>query len=746
MFTNGWALAMGGAAIMLPVVIHWLTKPRPARMPVSTLRFIRGAVEQRRSRYRLRNFLILLLRTVAIALLAMAVARPLLHHQVTASTSESATVTRIVILDCSQSMGSRDGGIIRFERARPLVSELLRQQPSLKCNLLLAAASPNSVFDAPTTNLGVLRDSLQKASVRPERLRLQPTLNSAAEMFSAGDQNSQQEVVIVSDFQRANWAAADFSVFPKDCQIQLRSVAATEEAANLAVLEFTPQGRIESGREAEAVIRIGNYSETARHVRVEVQLENVVVPFEGFCPARAVTGIGGRIPVNGEGWHFGTVRLIDADDALPDDNVLTIGLQVHPQPRIAILTRDKADQIPSASYYIERALSSTFSRSTSPGIATSTAQKSIAQNDIATRNSDEAIQPGTAAPATATQASGAGTAAGTVMLLNAADPDVDLLRQADVIVLARPGRLSAETLTVLTAMLQRGRSLLYVAGDQLDAANLNDLAKSLGSSVRLPVDFFPRPAGRSQATRFLTDVDRRRPPFSIFGDELAAAVRSLEFSDGLLTRPAKDGLKDDIRATLSDQSAFLTVTAVGRGRLAVMNTDLERSNIARTPVLVPLLGELLSQELTTTDSRCPVYSCGEPFTLQLPVGEERLSDLSFLGPGNTSLSEAQRGQLTAIPAGIVWDMFSTPTAGAWQVQLEGRTVSGVVTSIPSEESDLRSIPENVFADRLSGGRTLTYSDGSMSGEERQDDVWVWLASACLGCMILELLTLRLFGT
>ncbi len=720
MFTNIWAIAIGCAAIALPVMIHWLTRPRPTRLPVSTLRFIRGAVEQRRSRYRLRNFLILLLRTVAVILIAAAIARPLLHHQARASSSAAAAVTRIVLLDSSQSMGARDGGIVRFERARPLVADLLKFQQSTKCNLLLAAASPNAVFDAPTTNLGVLREALEKATVLPERLRLQQTLNLAAEMFAKSDQGSRLELVIVSDFQRSNWAAADFSVLPKECQIELRSMAATEETANLAVLDFAPQGRVESGREAEVAIRIGNYSDTPRNVRVEVQLGNTIIAFEGFCPARATASVGGRVPVNGEGWHFGSARLLDVFDALPDDNQLAIGLHVYPQPKIAILTRDKPDQIPSVSYYVERALSATFARPASgkAGQATSGAANS------GTGSNSSSL----------------------VTRMNAADPDVELLRQADVVVLARPGRLSNDTTTVLTAMLQRGRSLLYVAGDQLDANNLNDLAQSLGSSVRLPVDFLPRTAGRSQAERFLTDVDRKRPPFSIFGDELASAVKSLQFMDGLLTRPTTSGLKDDIRATLSDQSAFLTVTSVGRGRLAVMNVDLERSNIARTPVLVPLLGELLSQELTTSDSRSPSFSCGEPFTLQLPVGEERMGDLKIVGPGNTEVADSERGTLTAIPSGIIWDMTNASEAGAWQVQLEGRTVSAALAAIPNEESDLRSLPENVFTGRLSGGRTLSYSSGSAAEKDRQDDLWVWLAAACMGCVMMELLTLKLFKT
>ncbi len=158
MFTHPWAIFIGLVAAGLPVLIHWLTRPRPVRLPVSTLRFIRGAVQQRRAKYRLRDILVLLFRTVAILLLAFAIARPLMNKKVVASTEEApANVVRIVLLDCSQSMATRSGGIAHFERARPLALDSVKYRNSMKANLLLAAAGPTPVFDGPTSNLRALR-------------------------------------------------------------------------------------------------------------------------------------------------------------------------------------------------------------------------------------------------------------------------------------------------------------------------------------------------------------------------------------------------------------------------------------------------------------------------------------------------------------------------------------------------------------------------------------------------------------
>ncbi len=52
-------LAIGAAAV--PVAVHFLTRPRPVRLPLSTIRFVQEAVKQRRTRNRLRDALILAL-------------------------------------------------------------------------------------------------------------------------------------------------------------------------------------------------------------------------------------------------------------------------------------------------------------------------------------------------------------------------------------------------------------------------------------------------------------------------------------------------------------------------------------------------------------------------------------------------------------------------------------------------------------------------------------------------------------
>ena len=52
-FTHLWPLYAAAGAVAIPVIVHWLTRPRPRRFPLSTLRFVREAVQQRKARHRL---------------------------------------------------------------------------------------------------------------------------------------------------------------------------------------------------------------------------------------------------------------------------------------------------------------------------------------------------------------------------------------------------------------------------------------------------------------------------------------------------------------------------------------------------------------------------------------------------------------------------------------------------------------------------------------------------------------------
>ena len=225
-FLHLWPIYLGALAAAVPLAVHWLTRPRPRKMPLSTLRFVREMAEQRRARNRLRDFLILALRVAAVLLLAWAVARPLLRTGAAEAPGEVGNVARVVLLDVSQSMAASQGGIEAFERARARAAEHFAFERGLRANLIRAGATARPAFDHLSNNQGALRDELARTRVQPQRLNIQPALALAAQIFAdESSESSRRELIVISDFQRTSWANADFSVLPADTKIELESVA-----------------------------------------------------------------------------------------------------------------------------------------------------------------------------------------------------------------------------------------------------------------------------------------------------------------------------------------------------------------------------------------------------------------------------------------------------------------------------------------------------------------------------------------
>jgi hypothetical protein len=691
-FINPWAAWLGIGALALPVAIHWLTRPRPIRLPFSTVRFIREAVRERRARDRIRDWIVLALRTAAAFLLAWVVARPMFGHQPVVTPGESGDAVRVVMVDVSHSLAAEQGGIQIFERARSVAARYLTEQTGQEANLILAGAVPRPAFDRFSGNFGALRAELAGAAPRPERLRVQPALSMAAEMLAQAAPSQRRELVIVSDFQRNNWAEADFTPLPQDTRIQLESVAPAETLPNLAVLGVAAQGRLERGQEVRLEVEVGNFTPQTRPVQVELSLGEAVYRLEGTCPPGSST-LSVPVMLAQAGWLTGEARLVDVTDALPGDNVRAVAIEVRPPPSYVLLTREPAEQRPSASYYLERALLPRLPR--------------------------------------------AGRTDERVARMDPSALDRETLLAADAIVIVSPGRLGNELIQLLTTLLRRGRGVLYVANEPADATNLQLLADAGGRDLQMPVEFGPPPAALGRRNLFLTEVRKELGPFAVFGDNLNSLIATLRFTGGLSTRQREGALADDLRALFNDRSACLVVTSCGQGTLAVLNCDLPASNLPSSSAFVPLMGELMG--MASRRKRIEPVASGEATAANLPLTVGPLAGLQLVGPSE------QRGQLVEEDSGPVWRWPAAGPPGVYQVRKQDTTVFALASVIPAQASDLRTIEPDLLRRRLAGGRSVHYRAANAEDEDH-DTYWSWLAVALVGCLLVEVVALKVFRT
>lgn len=100
-------LVWGLAAIAAPILIHLLLRQRPRPRAWAAMRWLQAAMQAAQRRYKLTNLLLLLLRCLAIALLALAMSRPSL-----AGFGRGGRL--VLVVDTSASMGAtgEDGGAL----------------------------------------------------------------------------------------------------------------------------------------------------------------------------------------------------------------------------------------------------------------------------------------------------------------------------------------------------------------------------------------------------------------------------------------------------------------------------------------------------------------------------------------------------------------------------------------------------------------------------------------------------------
>src|ERR1051325_4721649 len=108
-FTNPWFLT-SAAAIGIPVLIHYLTRARPRRIKFPPFQFLLEACAGQQTLHRLRVWIVLAVRCLAVLALVLLFSRPFLRAPDVLSGSRSAR--RIVlVLDASLSMRAVLNGV-----------------------------------------------------------------------------------------------------------------------------------------------------------------------------------------------------------------------------------------------------------------------------------------------------------------------------------------------------------------------------------------------------------------------------------------------------------------------------------------------------------------------------------------------------------------------------------------------------------------------------------------------------------
>ena len=207
-FLNALML-FGLVAVAVPVIIHLLHRRRVSTVDFSSVIFIRDHHLQRSRALRLRELLLLLLRTLIVLLLVLAFARPVVEGLAGALMGGSLAqrTAFAIVLDNSYSMGAGRYGDTPFTAARAEAERIVDTMRQGDEGLLILTAAPPGVFPAvPTDRMETLRARLSETEVSERPGDVAGALRLARQKL-AGTVSANKGIYLLSDLQRSDWGS-----------------------------------------------------------------------------------------------------------------------------------------------------------------------------------------------------------------------------------------------------------------------------------------------------------------------------------------------------------------------------------------------------------------------------------------------------------------------------------------------------------------------------------------------------------
>jgi Aerotolerance regulator N-terminal/von Willebrand factor type A domain len=710
------ALLWGLALTSIPIIIHLLQRRRYRVVRWGAMEFLRLSVKKRSRRLRIEQLLLLLVRCLVIALVALALCRPALRPGALQALASESHVYALIVLDNSYSMGYQPEGAERetlFDRAKRRAADLIRGglRQGDAVSVVLAGDPPQALIRKPSYDLEGAAASVNRLSLSDRATNFTRAARLCLDILTEYRSSSpgNPEIYFITDSQALGWEAnRDPDVWEQlvrrqKARLSVMMVGEGNEE-NLAVTGVQlARGLVTARAAAQLRARIANYSarparsllatlevdgQAAESARVDIQ--------PGQESALSFTHIFDR-----GGVHTAAVRI--APDRLPRDNVGYLSLRVREAVRVMILNgHPDADLRKDAGGFLE-----------------------------------VAMKPPTAGPGSEATSLEPVTVAGST--LGSAD-----LRSYDVVTLSDVTMLGDADRRALAQFVQGGGGVLIFPGSQVNTTLYNrdlfDASPSLlPARLSGPVDL----PGKLHLDASSMD----HPALQRFRGATDVEIGTAEFTRAFTLQPKENDPAVRVLARFNSGQPALVEKRFGLGKVLLFaaGVSLEWSDLPVHPVFLPLVHQLVTY-LAEGAGGTRNATVGEPLVKPLPLSDATKKVTLTTPSGATSVLKPVIDE-----RGCTVSVERTAEAGFYRIAVDGTPAPDTMAvNLPAKESNLRALDEAAVANLLPGVHwTWVRPSESIEAAVRRSrlgiELWRPLLFAALIFMLIETALAQLFG-
>ena len=685
-------LLLGLAAAAIPILVHLFHFRKPKEVEFSSLQLVRGLQQKAMQRLRIRQWLLLALRTLAILGLVVAFARPVVESAWAGVFAGRAPAAIALVIDTSPSMTLRDSQGELLQQAKELAAALAETlQPGDEL-YLVPTASADLDARAAFTQPGPALDAVGRIESSAGGAPLVHAVARAAALLEDAGQLS-REVFVLSDFQATTLGAGGDSLgfgVPDGIRVTLLPLG-DRAAPNVAVTDVQVQSQlVEAGRPVHIETELTAFEEDADGYGASVFLEG-----QRAGQTAADLQAGQAQPVrfvatpDGTGWLAAEIQT--EADAAEWDNTRHFVLHV-PGARRVLVVEGEAPQTSLVQLALELAAE----------------RGNVEMNAIPFSR------------------------------LAAED-----LGRYDAAVLVGPEALSSGEVAALERFVTAGGGVVLFPGEEAGAGAYDALLQSLGGGGT--AGMLGRVGSAEPVGRF-DRVDLEHPLFEGVLDG-SGELESPEVYAALRYRAGSGDEQTVIR--LAGGVPFLQEIRHGQGALLyyAVAPDPRWSDFAVRGVFVPLLYRSVLYAAAEAASGESLVA-GEVGSVRL-VGLESADPVRVVSPDGAEQIPPQR----TLPGGVLLELLPE-TAGVYALYQGDRLIRRVAANVAAAESNLARLSPEEAARRIgaatgaqvrvldaAGGQGLSAADRVQTGRSGVE-LSRWFLLLTLAALVAETLVAR----
>lgn len=593
------ALLLGALAFLVPLVIHLLNRSRFQTVDWGAMHLLESVALQNAKKIQWQALLLLLVRCAIPILLAFAMARPILDRFQLATSGGSSATT--LLIDDSYSMQSLAAGSTDpaapetlwqlAERSLKQVAEGLGRSDSRYLLPLRSSTDPQTL--ASHTDPRPIVGQVQRMAPHQGPIDPIAAMQQSLDLLEKSSQPVRR-VVIWSDFQRQDWQAtgsesmaairkrAESMVVPPE--FHWIPLAASTPVANLQVMFDTASTEVSLlGEPLELRVTVANQSaQPATQVPVRLQLDGMEMATKRIdVAARSSAQLAFAIAIDREGAHTVGVS-VDDPSTIDQDDRDELPIEVLPTRRILLVDPNPQQRLlDSETGFLKLALEATLS-------------------DQADRQSP-AVTLVRTSPDRLTQ---------------------EVIRAADVVVLANVNRLPDNLVGAIADRVEEGARLSVFGGPQIDVGwyhqflgvgspapllpmrygDWKTLSKDLANSQEQPQTIAPAPYSDPSLTFFNQPEQGRLDQSTIRAlrpmlpwNDPSSTTPTSPAGDPNTTSAAQSSNPASVLLKLANGQPLLAVQSWGKGVVQqwAIGANEVSSDLPVRPAFVPLMQRLL---------------------------------------------------------------------------------------------------------------------------------------------------------